>query len=31
MKRVLSEIGQGKLEYSINCVVTIGQPSGSKG
>ena len=31
MKRVLSEIGQGKLEYSINCVVTTGQPPGSKG
>ena len=30
MNRMLSEIGQGKMDYSINCAVAIGQPSGNK-
>lgn len=28
MKRISSEISQGKMDYSINCVVTMRQPPG---
>lgn len=30
MNKMLSEIGQGKMGYSINCAVAIGQPSRNK-
>ena len=30
MNRMLPEIGQGKMDYSINCAIAIGQPLGNK-